>query len=524
MTIQIYDSLTREKQPFQPIEPGQLGLYLCGPTVYSDCHVGHLMGPIVFDTIARWMKARGHDVRFVINITDIDDKIIKRAIEENVAWNVIAERYTEQYFDYLRELSITTVTDHPKCTEHVDGMIAFIEHLMSEDKAYVAADGVYYDVRKQVGYGKLSGRKLDDMQSGARIAAVEGLRDPADFALWKLAKEGEPSWPSPWGGGRPGWHIECSVMSSAILGTEFDIHGGGDDLKFPHHENEIAQSEAHGHGYANLWMHHGLVQYGGKKVAKSDPRMADPKFARQFQARWLIDNYGAPTMRLFLTRTNYRRPIDFEPQNIEGARTGLARYHRQLGDLLDEPGEPGLDEILARELPDELAAARARFCEAMDDDFGTSEAVGELFSLAAWARDHEAERETALRLSRDLGRLLGLFLPGDAERMERKGSAEEAITLVLEALIALRAEARERKDFQTADGIRDLATSAGVELRDAGDGSSFELSTAATDDLLDALVTGSLALRTAARDRKDYATSDAIRDHLTAAGIKIQDH
>ena len=219
MTIQIYDSLTREKRPFTPIKPGELGLYLCGPTVYSDCHVGHLMGPIVFDTIARWMSARGYDVRFVINITDIDDKIIQRAITEDVAWNEIAERYTQQYFDYLKELSITTVTDHPHCTQHVDGMIAFIEHLMADDRAYVAADGVYYDVRKQPGYGKLSGRKLDDMQSGARIAAVEGLRDPADFALWKLAKEGEPSWPSPWGDGRPGWHIECSVMSSAILGN-----------------------------------------------------------------------------------------------------------------------------------------------------------------------------------------------------------------------------------------------------------------------------------------------------------------
>ena len=270
-------------------------------------------------------------------------------------------------------------------------------------------------------------------------------------------------------------------------------------------------------------MHHGLVQYGGRKVAKSDPRMADPTFSRQFQARWLLDTYGAPTMRLFLTRSSYRRPIDFEAKNIEGARTGLSRLHRQFGALLDEPGEPRLEEILARDLHADLAAARERFCAAMDDDFGTSDAVGELFSVAAWAKDHEADSDSALRLARDLGRLLGLFLPGDAQRMERRGEAGEAIAGVMNALLALRADARGRKDFATADGIRDLVQGAGVELRDGGDGSAWELASAATDDLLQALVDGSLELRRSARERKDFATSDGIRDRFAAAGIEIHD-
>ncbi|MEX1025692.1 MAG: cysteine--tRNA ligase [Planctomycetota bacterium] len=523
MTIQIYDSLTRTKRPLEPLEPGRVGMYVCGPTVYSDCHIGHLMGPIVFDTIARWLRARGLVVRFVINVTDIDDKIIRRAADEGVEWNVVAERYTEQYFAFLDELSVTTVTDNPYCTQHVGAMIAFIEDLLRAERAYVAGDGVYYEVRKQPGYGKLSGRKLDDTQAGARNVE-RGLRDPADFALWKLAKSGEPSWDSPWGAGRPGWHIECSAMSSALLGPAYDIHGGGDDLKFPHHENEIAQSEAHGDDFATLWMHHGLVQHGGKKISKSDPRMADETFARQFQARWLVDTYGAPTLRLFLTRSSYRRPIDFEAKNLEGARTGLLRLHRQFGALLDEAGDPDLEAILARPVSAEIAALRQRFVEHMDDDFGTSEAVGALFSLASHAKETAGdEADAALCMARDLGRILGLFLAGDSARMERGGEATEAIARVVDALLALRGDARQAKDFTTADGLRDLLNTSGVELQDAGTASSWQLAGAASNELLAALVDGALALRTEARARKEFATADAIRTRLEAAGIQILD-
>ena len=283
------------------------------------------------------------------------------------------------------------------------------------------------------------------MQAGARVEAQGGLRHPADFALWKGVKPGEPSWESPWVPGRPGWHIECSVMSSELLGRAFDLHGGGDDLKFPHHENEIAQSEARGDGFARLWMHNGLVQYGGRKVAKSDPRMQDAAFRQQFQARWLLETYGAPALRFFLVRSPYRRPVDFEPSNLEGARTGLVRLLRALGPLAEEPDVTTLTDVLGRELPEGLAARRDRFVAAMDDDFNTGEAIAELFSLASDARSapSPAEAEAALRLARDLGRQLGLFQPGDSERLAAVGGGvEAALAPIAEALLEVRRAAR----------------------------------------------------------------------------------
>lgn len=471
MAIQLYDTLTREKTTFEPLQAGSVGLYLCGPTVYDDCHIGHLMGPVLYDAVARWLIVRGNEVRFVINITDIDDKIIRRSLETGEPWDSIAGRYTEQYFGFMRELKVTTVTDHPRCTQYVPQMVEFIARLVVEDRAYEAADGVYYDVVKQPGYGKLSGRRLEDMLEGG-ASDDKGLRNSADFALWKKAKPGEPSWPSPWGEGRPGWHIECSVMSSELLGGEFDLHGGGDDLKFPHHENELAQSEAHGDGFAKRWMHHGLVQYGGKKIAKSDPRMQDVDFSQQFQARWLIDTYGAPALRFFLLRGHYRRPVDFEPKNLHACGVGLARLHKQLGDKMDETAESSLDEILARDLDGELTNRRERFCAAMDDDFNTAVALAELFAIEKHARSLEGDaRDAALQLMRDLGRLLGLFQVGD--RIEA-ASHDQLFDDVMKVLIGLRTEARERKDFALSDAIRDRLQAIGIELRDGKDGSSWE--------------------------------------------------
>ena len=521
MPIRVYDSLRREKRPLEPVQPGRIGLYACGPTVYDDCHIGHLMGPVIFDTIARWLIARGYQVRFVNNITDIDDKIINRAIESGEDWKAIAERYTEQYFAYLRELSVVTITDHPRCTDYVDRMIEFIADLVEQDRAYEARDGVYFDVLRQEGYGKLSGRSVEEMQAGARVAASSDLRHPADFALWKKAKPGEPTWESPWGPGRPGWHIECSVMSRSLLGPHFDLHGGGDDLKFPHHENEIAQSEAHGDAFANMWMHHGLVQYGGRKIAKSDPRMSDPEFAGQFKAAKLLSTYGAPTLRFFLVRGPYRRPVDFEPKNLEDARKGLSRLLKQLGELAEEEACAALDEILARDLPPALAEQREKFVAAMDDDFGTGEAVGALFSLAKLARENE-DSHAALLLLRDLGRTIGLFLPGDRARLVGDAADDERLTAVVRVLLEARDAARASKDFVTADGLRDLLVAAGIEVMDAPEGSTFDL------DRLDSavlrqLLDGALALRDAARERKDFATSDALRDGLSKAGVVIED-
>ncbi len=474
MSIRIHNTLTRQLEPFTPVRPGRVGLYVCGPTVYDDCHIGHLMGPVLFDTVARWLRARGYQVRFVNNITDIDDKIIDRSKRTGEDWKAITVRYTEQYFGFLHKLNVTTVTDHPRCTDFIPPMIAFTQALVDRGRAYPAADGVYYDVQRQQGYGKLSGRRLEDMLAGAKAEADLGLRHPADFALWKLAKPGEPSWPSPFGAGRPGWHVECSVMASELLGTEFDLHGGGDDLKFPHHENEIAQSEACGHRYAHAWMHHGLVQYGGKKVAKSDPRMQDPAFSQQFQARWLLDTYGAPTLRFFLLRGHYRRPIDFEPANLDSTRKGLQRLFELFGDAVAATTP---DDVLTRKLPDAAAAARTAFCTAMDDDFNSGEAIAALFSLAAHARKVEGgERDACVGAIRDLGRLLGLFEAADREVVLAAAAPTSALADgAIRLLLDLRQEARARKDFGLSDRVRDGLLALGVAIKDGKDGATWEI-------------------------------------------------
>ncbi len=474
MPIRIHDSLTRQTQEFQPLEPGKVSMYLCGPTVYDDCHVGHLMGPVVFDTIARWFEARDYQVRLVVNITDIDDKIIQKAQKTSQEWNQVSEHYTEQYLQFMRDLGVTSITDHPHCTHFVDEMVTFIGELIEKGQAYQAGDGVYYRVQEQPDYGKLSGRRLEDMQAGSRVEAQKGLEHPADFVLWKNAKAGEPAWPSPYGPGRPGWHIECSVMASELMGPAFDIHGGGDDLKFPHHENEIAQSEAHGDGFAKLWMHHGLVQFGGRKIGKSDERMRDGDFSKQFNARYLLDTYGAPAVRFFLVRSPYRRPVDFEPSALDAARTGLVRLYRHLGDLLQEPLQENLAEALQRPAPEELHALRAAFVQAMDDDFNTGEAVAALFQMAQLANGQDGpEKKASLTLMRDLGRLIGMFMPGDLQKVERAGMADE-LSQAVEDIVDRRAQARAAKDFAQADRLRDALTAAGIALLDGAEGTQFE--------------------------------------------------
>ncbi|HYE07599.1 MAG TPA: cysteine--tRNA ligase [Planctomycetota bacterium] len=526
MAIALYNTLTRTVEPLAPLVPGQVGMYVCGLTPYDDCHIGHLMGPTLFDAVARWLRARGLRVRFVNNVTDIDDKIINRAAADGVPWQEIAERYTAQYNDLLARLNVTTITDRPRCTEYIPQMTAYIADLVARGRAYVAADGVYYDVQKQPGYGKLSGRKLDDMLAGARIDRDAQLRHPGDFALWKLAKPGEPSWASPWGAGRPGWHIECSVMASAILGREFDIHGGGDDLKFPHHENEIAQSEAHGEAYAHVWMHNGLVQYEGTKVGKSDPRMKEASFKNQFVAKLLIGEHGPATVRYLFLCGHYRRPIDFAPRNLTEKRTALAKLHRLLGGLMGEGGEPSLDEILARPLAADAAAARAAFVAAMDDDFNTAAAIAQLFTLVRIAgKQGEGEGRETLRALRDLGRIIGLFLAGDETRMgedQHAAHGDAAVDGVIDLLVQERLQARAAKDFAGADRIRDQLARLGVALSDKADGSAWQ-SPKRSADLLPALMALVLEMRQAARANRQFAASDRIRDALGRAGITVKD-
>ncbi len=481
MPIRIYNTLSRQVETFVPHTPGRVGMYLCGPTVYDDCHIGHLMGPVLFDSVARWFAARGFVVRFVNNITDIDDKIINLHLKTGEPWQAITKRYTAQYLGLLQRLHVTTITDRPTCTGYVTQMVQYIGELIAKDRAYVVPDGVAYDVAKQPAYGKLSGRKLDEMISGSRVERDSGLRHPADFALWKHAKPGEPVWDSPWGQGRPGWHIECSVMSCHTLGASFDIHAGGEDLKFPHHENEIAQGEAHGGTYARYWMHNNLVQFEGQKISKSDPRMKDPAFGDQFKALRVVDRFGAPAIRLLLLSGHYRRPVDFGPQAITAIRTSLGRLLAALAPVVEEPGEPRLEELLVRPCTEAVAKIRAAFTEAMDEDFNTGAALAQIHSLLAEARKlPEVERPAALRLARDLGRLLGLFQPGDAAahaKAEESGTVpagDGALDQVMSLVLELRQKARAARDFATSDLIRDRLKAAGITVKDAKDGASWE--------------------------------------------------
>jgi cysteinyl-tRNA synthetase len=526
MAITVYNTLSRTQEPLRTIRAGEVGMYVCGLTPYDDCHIGHLMGPVLFDAIARWLAARGFRVRFVNNITDIDDKIINRAAADGVPWQDIAVRYTEQYFDLQRRLRVATITDRPRCTEYIPQMTAYIGDLVRSDRAYLATDGVYYDIQKQPGYGKLSGRRLEDMIAGSRIERDAGLRHPGDFCLWKLAKPGEPSWPSPWGAGRPGWHIECSAMSSALLGPAFDIHGGGDDLKFPHHENEIAQGEAHGDEYARVWMHNGLVQYEGTKVGKSDPRMKDAAFKAQFVAKTLVEEYGAATIRFLLLSGHYRRPIDFAPRHIDEKRTALAKLHRQLGASLGEAAEPRLDEVLARPLAPEAAKARSAFAAAMDDDFNTAAATAELFTLAKIAgRQVDGDQAATLGVLRDLGRIIGLFMAGDEAAMGRDRAAEggdRVVGGVIELLVQERVHARAGKDLVAADRIHDQLASHGITIED--DTAQSVWSARSPDaSLLPKLMALVLELRQQARANRQFAASDRIRDALGKLGIAVKD-
>jgi len=498
MAIRIFNTLTGKKEEFKPLNEGKVNLYVCGPTVYDDCHIGHLMGPVLFDAIARWLKAIKYDIRFVVNITDIDDKIIDRALKTGENWKDITQRYTDQYRGLLQRLHVETITDFPHCTDYISQMIEYVQDLIRDNRAYEIDDGVYYEVQKQPKYGKLSKRSIDDMLAGTRIQKSSDLKHPADFCLWKKAKPDEPSWDSPWGMGRPGWHLECSVMSTRLLGKSFDIHGGGDDLKFPHHENEIAQCEAHGDSFANYWMHNGLSTYEGSKVSKSDPRMQDPDFARQFQGEFLVETYGGATLRFFLLQGHYRRPSDFLPKNISSAQQSLQKLHQIIGSHLTETGQVDLDAIISYASKINLSSDVDQFINAMNDDFNTAAAIGHLFNLSKKINKlTDEQKQEGILILRDLGRHIGLFQIDDAfqnpalqkispdiltkvssllkELDPRDGADAHSIDQLMEHLIVLRQESRAKKDFATSDKIRDQLKGIGIIIKDSPSGSEWSL-------------------------------------------------
>ncbi|AXT47578.1 MULTISPECIES: cysteine--tRNA ligase [Chromobacterium] len=450
--LTVYNTLTRQKEEFKPIEPGKVCMYVCGMTVYDLCHIGHARMLTAFDVIYRWFVASGYDATYVRNITDIEDKIIKRAAERGILPQQLVEETIADMRQDAAALGLLSPTFEPRATQHVPGMVALIEKLIANGKAYAADNGdVYYAVREFEGYGKLSGRTLDKLRAGERVEVDPHKRDPLDFVLWKAAKPGEPSWDSPWGPGRPGWHIECSVMSCHHLGEHFDIHGGGEDLQFPHHENEIAQSEgAHGHQYVNYWLHNGFINVDGEKMSKS--------LGNFFTIRDVLGHFDGEVIRFFIVRSHYRSPVNYTDSILVDAKHGLTRLYTALRGL-ELPAAAGID------WKDPFAA---RFQAAMNDDFNSSEAVAVLFELAGEVNKSRDPRQA--RLLKDLGGVLGL-LQRDPEEFLKGGVGDDELSAeAVEALIQARKDARASKNWAESDRIRDELTAKGIVLEDGAQG------------------------------------------------------
>lgn len=463
--MKIFNTLSRKKEEFVPIEPGKVSMYVCGPTVYNLIHIGNARPMIVFDTARRYMEHKGYAVNYVSNFTDVDDKIIKKANEEGVDPAVISERYIAECKKDMEALNVKPATTHPQATNEISGMIDMIQTLIDKGHAYVAEDGtVYYKTRSFKQYGKLSHKNLDDLRSGNRSLLVSGedqKQDPLDFVLWKPKKEGEPYWESPWCQGRPGWHIECSVMSKKYLGDEIDIHAGGEDLIFPHHENEIAQSEAaNGKEFAKYWMHNGFLNIDNKKMSKS--------LGNFFTVRDISEKYDLQVLRFFMLSAHYRSPLNFSADLMEAAKNGLERIVTSvtnLNYLLENAKSETMTEE-EQKLAEEAKEYIAKFDEAMDDDFNTADAISAIFELVKFANTHVTEgasREFIQAIKDEiilLSDICGLIV-------EKK---EEILDTDIEALIQERQEARKAKNFARADEIRDTLLAQGIILEDTREG------------------------------------------------------
>ncbi len=564
-TLRVYNTLSREKEPFRTVRPGKVGIYLCGPTVYDKAHIGHMVGPVIFDCIKRYLEYCGYKVTWVVNITDVDDKLIKKANERGITMLQVAEENIADYNSNLAALGVDQIDHFPRATECMSEIIAFIETLIDRGFAYAADGDVYFDVGRDAQYGKLSNRGIESVHGdGGETGARK--RHVADFALWKSAKPGEPSWDSPWGQGRPGWHIECSAMSRKLLGETFDIHGGGLDLMFPHHENEIAQSECcHAKPMVTYWAHNGLLRAGavsGKIGGRSEREGGEPasaggqpadavsgKMSRSKGAGGLADlikRQGGERIRFFLLRTHYRSTVLFNEPAIEEAGIGLESFYRlfkrytritgkdfyalkpatkrEAGELASASGDPVL-----------MAAAtcRQKFITAMDDDFNTGGAIGELFELAKitnkFADDTDLENKgksdaaavakftTLLTTIKELASILGIFLQAPAQAGT---GGDELLAKVMPLVIELRAMARKNKNFAVADKIRDTLGPIGVTLEDRAGGTEWS---GGGEEALDGIMKLLIQLRADARAAKDFATGDLIRNQLAEAGVTLED-
>lgn len=464
--LRVYNTLTRKKEEFETLEPGVVKMYVCGVTVYSDAHVGHAMSALVFDIIRRYLEYRGYEVKHVMNYTDVDDKIIKRANELGEDPLKLAERYIDDYAQNLADLNIMPATANPRVSDTIPLIIEFVQGLIDKGYAYAAENGdVYFRVTRDDDYGRLSGRKLEDMQAGARIEVGEQKEHPMDFALWKAAKPGEVSWQSPWGQGRPGWHIECSAMNLAELGEQIDIHGGGNDLIFPHHENEIAQSESYtGVEFARYWIHNGMLQLGGEKMSKS--------LGNIISINEFLKEHDADVMRMLVLNGAYRAPLMFTDETLDAAEKSLERFKAGLRPAL--PNAKGLSPEAASALAGQAEPVKQAFTAAMDDDFNTAGALAPLYELAKAinsARDAGATNEQLVPVQatlRELTSVLGLRL---AEKTG-SGDADKFIDLLVE----VRSEARAQKLWAFSDLVRDRLKELGVTIEDSKDGTTWRWS------------------------------------------------
>lgn len=463
--MKIYNTLSKKKEEFEPHEPGKVSMYVCGPTVYNLIHIGNARPMIVFDTVRRYMEYKGWQVNYVSNFTDVDDKIIKKAQEEGVEPSVISERYIEECKKDMKALNVKTATVHPKATQEIGGMLEMIETLLKKGHAYVAEDGtVYFKTRSFKEYGKLSHKNLDDLRGGNRSLLVSGedqKEDPLDFVLWKPKKEGEPYWESPWCEGRPGWHIECSVMSKKYLGDEIDIHAGGEDLIFPHHENEIAQSEAaNDKTFAKYWMHNGFLNIDNKKMSKSEGNF--------FTVRDIGEKYDLQVLRFFMLSAHYRSPLNFSAELMEAAKNGYDRIVTSVSNLNYLLEKAQNDALSGEEeaLLEEAKGFTAKFEAAMEDDFNTADAISAIFELVKFANTNASEEssQTFVRMLKEeilmLSDICGLLVE----------KADEILDSEIEQLIEERQEARKAKNFARADEIRNMLSERGILLEDTREG------------------------------------------------------
>ncbi|HHV13802.1 MAG TPA: cysteine--tRNA ligase [Clostridiales bacterium] len=461
--MKIYNTLTQKKEEFIPLEEGKVRMYVCGPTVYNYVHIGNARPAILFDTLRRYLEYRGYEVDYVSNFTDVDDKIIKKANEEGVSATEISERYIAEFRKDMDALNVREATVHPKATEEIDGMVEMIGDLIKKGHAYEKNGTVYFRTRSFENYGKLSKKKIDDLEAGIRIAVNEEKEDPMDFVLWKPKKEGEPFWPSPWSDGRPGWHIECSVMSRKYLGEQIDIHAGGEDLVFPHHENEIAQSEAaNGKEFARYWMHNAFLNIDNKKMSKSAGNF--------FTVREICEQFDPQVIRFFMLNSHYRSPLNFSRDLVESAKSSLNRILTAIGALEHLLGSGALSRESVSE-EEQLVLKEAeeldkKFIDAMEDDFNTADAIAAIFELVKLSNTHctaDSSKELGQKLKEQLVKLCSIL----GLETEKK---EELLDAEIEQLIEDRQTARKNRDFAKADEIRNLLLEKGIILEDTREG------------------------------------------------------